>query len=44
VVFEKEFEKQKKALDVMARKTYTAHGLTEVKLKLCRQRTKLLAS
>jgi hypothetical protein len=40
VVFEKEFEKQKKALDVMARKTYTAHSLTEVRLELPRQRTK----
>lgn len=30
VVFEKEFEKQKKSLDVMAKKIYAAHGLSEV--------------
>lgn len=39
MVFEKEFEKQKKALDVMARKTYTTHGLTEVSYKLYRLKT-----
>jgi hypothetical protein len=39
VVFEKEFEKQKKALDVMAKKTYSAHSLTEVRVWVRRRRT-----
>ena len=29
-VFEKEFEKQKQSLDVMAKKIYSSHSLTEV--------------
>lgn len=38
VVFDKEFEKQKKSLDVMAKKIYTAHFLTEVINHLLRQK------
>lgn len=38
VVFEKEFEKQKKSLDVMAKKIYTAHALTEVRKSLSRRK------
>lgn len=39
VVFEKEFEKQKQSLDVMAKKIYSSHTLTEVYLRLLRPRT-----
>jgi hypothetical protein len=36
VVFDKEFEKQKKSLDVMAKKIYTVHFLTEVNMGILR--------
>ncbi len=38
VVFEKEFEKQKPSLDIMAKKLYSTHSLTEVIVKLQRPR------
>ena len=37
-VFEKEFEKQKQSLDVMAKKIYSSHSLTEVLIKIFRRR------
>ena len=44
VVFEKEFEKQKQSLDVMAKKIYSSHALTEVLHHLSRQRTSMNGS
>jgi len=44
VVFEKEFEKQKQSLDVMAKKIYSSHALTEVLQHLSRQRTSMNGS
>ena len=41
VVFEKEFEKQKQSLDVMAKKIYSSHTLTEVHRPLARPRTSM---